>query len=91
MSTRRLTDEQFADGTSIDGDRIDRALEDVVRHVNDIPPRDIERRFVQTQFVSGQIPMDFGHAYIGVPFMRGDNINAEVSGPKLAASPAKNR
>jgi len=80
LSTRRLTDEQFADGTSIDGDRIDRALEDVVRHVNDIPPRDIERRFVQTQFVSGQIPMDFGVAQVGVPFMRGDNVAAEVVG-----------
>lgn len=53
---RHMTDEQFADGTTIDGSRIDKALEDVTEHINAIPKGDMGRRFVQTQYVAGWQP-----------------------------------
>ena len=48
-----MTDEQFADGTTIDGSRIDKAMSDIVDHANNIPKGDMGRRFVQTQYVAG--------------------------------------
>ena len=53
---RHITDEQFSDGTTIDGSRIDNAMEDVVGHVNSIPKGDLGRRFVQSQYVAGWQP-----------------------------------
>ena len=53
---RHMTDEQFADGTTIDGSRIDKAMSDIVDHANNIPKGDMGRRFVQTQYVAGWQP-----------------------------------
>lgn len=57
---RHITDEQFSDGTTIDGSRVDNAMEDVVEHVNSIPKGDLGRRFVQTQYVAGWQPWSAG-------------------------------
>jgi hypothetical protein len=54
---RHITNQQFADGTTIDGSRIDDAMRDVVEHVNEIPKGDLARRFVQTQYVAGWQPI----------------------------------
>lgn len=56
-SVRRLTREQFADGTTIDGNRLEGALDDIVNRVNAVEIGDIERRFFQTQYVGGYMPM----------------------------------
>jgi hypothetical protein len=53
---RRMTDEQFADGTTIDGSRLDKAMEEVTEHFNDMGKADMGRRFVQTQYVAGWQP-----------------------------------
>ena len=45
---RTLTKEQFSTGTTIDGDRIDNALDDVVERGNDIPYGDLRKRWVPT-------------------------------------------
>lgn len=67
MSTRKLTDEQFADGTSSDGNRLERGLDDVVRRINAVRKGDLARRFVPTQYVFGYLP-DLSLATV-LPFM----------------------
>jgi len=56
MSLRRMTDEQVAAGTTVDGLRLEKALGDFEEYFNAVPVRDLERRFVQTQFVAGYLP-----------------------------------
>jgi hypothetical protein len=53
---RHVTSQQFADGTTIDGDRLDSAMRDVVGHATKIPKGDIRRRFVETKYVMGWHP-----------------------------------
>lgn len=55
-SLRHVTDEQFSDGTTVDGNRIDRSLQDAVDHVNNIPRSDVTSRFTDTKFVFGYRP-----------------------------------
>lgn len=53
---RYVSDEQFADGTTIDGSRMDNAMQDVQEIVNSVPKGDIKNRYTQTQFVMGWSP-----------------------------------
>ena len=53
---RVLTKEQFSTGTTIDGNRIDNALDDVVERVNDIPYGDLRKRWVPITYVAGWTP-----------------------------------
>jgi hypothetical protein len=59
---RHVTQEQFSDGTTIDGSRVERALQELENHVNEIPEGDIKNKFTQTQFVSGWMPHAEGWA-----------------------------
>lgn len=52
-SLRHTTDEQFSENTTVDGSRLDRAMEEVVGHYNDIPAGDMLTRFVETKYVFG--------------------------------------
>lgn len=57
MSTNRtITDEQFRDGTTIDGDRLDRAFQGVVDHANQLGPDVLVRRHHANHFVAGYQP-----------------------------------
>jgi len=58
-SSRTITKEQFSDGTTIDGDRLDNALEDVEQRLNNIRKGDIRTRFTQQQYVFGYSPHAF--------------------------------
>jgi hypothetical protein len=53
---RTITKEQFSTGTTIDGDRIDNALDDVVERVNEVPYGDMRKRWVPTTYVAGWTP-----------------------------------
>lgn len=55
-STRRLTQNQFSPGTSIDGNRLDRAMQDTIEHFNKLPPGSIAKRHTQHQLVMGWTP-----------------------------------
>ena len=67
-SLRTLTDEQFSDGTTVDGSRIDDALEEAVEHFNSIPEGDVSTRFTKTQYVFGYQPAGFtGTPVAGTP------------------------
>ena len=62
-SLRTLTDEQFSDGTTIDGSRIDDALQESVEHFNSVPHGDVSTRFTKTQYIFGYQPA----GYTGTP------------------------
>ena len=53
---RHVSEQQFADSTTIDGSRVEDALQDVEDHVNEVPEGDIKQRFMQTQIVAGYSP-----------------------------------
>lgn len=53
---RVITKEQFSDGTTIDGNRIDNALQDVVDRVNSVPQGDLRKRWVPITYVAGWSP-----------------------------------
>lgn len=55
-SLRTLTDEQFSDGTTVDGSRIDKALGDATDHFNNIPGGDVSTRFTRANFIFGYQP-----------------------------------
>ena len=62
-SLRTLTDEQFSDGTTIDGTRIDDALGESVEHFNNVPGGDVSTRLTKTQYIFGYQPA----GYTGTP------------------------
>ena len=53
---REITKEQFSDLSTIDGRRIDKAMEDIVDRANAVEKRDLNRRFVQVQYCGGFTP-----------------------------------
>ena len=53
---REITDQQFSEGTTIDGNRIDEALEDVEDRVNNVRKGDISTRFVPNKISFGYLP-----------------------------------
>ena len=53
MTIRKITDEQFSDGLNIDGDRLDKAFQEVQTRLNKIPLDDIKTRFKPFQIVGG--------------------------------------
>ena len=59
---RHITQEQFADNTTVDGDRLDSAMESFERHVNSVPQGDVETKWLPTLFVAGWIPQKVGVA-----------------------------
>ena len=54
--TRVITDEQFSKGTTVDGSRLDKALEETVEYFNDMPPAALETRFMPVDYVMGWMP-----------------------------------
>tara|TARA_R110000823_G_scaffold206898_6_gene337606 strand:+ start:180 stop:1106 length:927 start_codon:yes stop_codon:yes gene_type:complete len=55
-SIRHFTDEQFSDGTTIDGDRLEKALQDLEDYINNVPDGDFENRWLQSQIVLKYLP-----------------------------------
>mgnify|MGYP003146042117 CR=1 FL=1 len=56
MSTRKITKEQFSDGSTIDGSRISRALTDIVEYSNEIPLEAISKSRAPQFVVLGAYP-----------------------------------
>ena len=55
-SIRMITKQQFSESTTIDGNRLDEAMQDVRDRFNAIPKGDLARRWFQTQYVLGHSP-----------------------------------
>lgn len=60
MSLRKITDEQFADGTTIDGDRLESVLQDMETLINDIPDGHLLNRWVPQCIHVGYLPLTPG-------------------------------
>lgn len=73
-SLRTLTDEQFSDGTTVDGSRLDNALDESVEHFNSIPEGDVSTRFTKTQYIFGYQPAP----YTGTPNNSSGNVSFEA-------------
>ena len=56
MSIRELTEEQFSDGTTVDGSRLAKALDDMGDRFSSVPEGDLAQRHLQTQIVCGWSP-----------------------------------
>ena len=56
MSNRYITDEQFSDGTTVDGSRLEKALQQLQEWANEIPNGDIRNRWTQSQLVFRYLP-----------------------------------
>ena len=77
---REITKEQFSTGSTIDGRRIDKAMEDIVDRANSVEKRDLSRRFVQVQYCGGFTPnVGLTANDASLPFM-----------PEINASPLEN-
>lgn len=55
-SIRHFTSEQFSDGTTIDGDRLEKALQDLENYINEVPDGDFANRWLQSQIVLKYLP-----------------------------------
>tara|TARA_R110000751_G_C13789720_1_gene481967 strand:+ start:3670 stop:4737 length:1068 start_codon:yes stop_codon:yes gene_type:complete len=55
-SLRHITDEQFSEKTTVDGNRIDKALQESVERVNSIRAEDVLSRYTESKFVFGYRP-----------------------------------
>jgi len=56
-SPRHVTKEQFSDGTTVDGNRIERAMDELASYFNAIPLGGVRRRLVANTYCSGWSPM----------------------------------
>lgn len=88
MPTNRIiTDEQFAPGTAIDGDRMDRAFQGIQDAVNEVGPGNVVRRHFASHFVAGYQPDIFppvGAVADGsAPFYSSYNQVANIPAPGL--------
>lgn len=78
-SLREITTEQFSNGTTADGNRIERALEDFFGKFNSIPQRNIPRRWVPQRIVGGWLPCDPNRNVQGpMPFMSIQNLQQDT-------------
>lgn len=59
-SIRHITDEQFSDGTTIDGSRLESALQDLEDYINNVPESDFKCRWLQSQMVVRCLPFTSG-------------------------------
>jgi hypothetical protein len=84
-SSRTITKQQFSDGTTIDGNRLDEAMGDIQRRFNSIPKGDIKERWLQRQIVLGFWPAqpyeDSGDFVSNYPFVRSYNELKHMQGP----------
>ena len=71
---RVTTKEQFSEGTTIDGNRIDNAMDDIVDRFNDIPYGDIRKRWVPITYVAGWTPQSPKYIYNNDPY--GDPVQS---------------
>ena len=76
MSIRYITDEQFSDGTTIDGNRLEEALQQLEQLSDNVPMSAIKTRFTQTQLVFGWSPVLDSGAGRPDPFLPIANVGA---------------
>jgi len=61
MSIREISKENFSDGTTIDGDRLDHVLQNAVDYVNLVPVKSMPNSFCMKQIVVGYTPRQMNY------------------------------
>ncbi len=88
LSNKHVTDEQFSDGTTIDGSRLENAMDDIVDAYNKIPESHLRSRYVQSQIVCGYLPQAqkqySGDEHNNLPWIHMENDADEVIKMKAA-------
>lgn len=74
---RTITKEQFSTGTTIDGNRIDNALDDVVERVSNVPYGDLRKRWVPITYVAGWTPQAPNNIEAAAPVPTGGGTTSE--------------
>lgn len=83
--TRNLTKEVFYDGTTIDGARLEKAVDEVVEGVNSVEKGNTRQRFVATQYHSGFNPPNRSStSYSNWPWLQHNNA---ATGSHLGVKP----
>jgi hypothetical protein len=80
MSIRKITKQQFSEGTTVDGDRLDKALQDTGSYLNSISPGDSGVRYTQTQIVTGWTALQTVANENQAPWLRFHNTVGDVNG-----------
>jgi len=91
---RHVTEQQFAEGTTVDGSRLDDAMEDFIQHHNNIPSSDISTRYTANTYFSGWIPQNPGLAQNGTrfPWQTAFNVASQATGasiPSVMSNPER--
>lgn len=88
---RHMTNQQFSDATTIDGSRLDSAMEDIERHFNEVPQGDVKTKWTSTSYVMSWCPTPAAavlktHSF---PWLKSVNEPTEVVGanPDSLANP----
>ena len=87
MSNRKITNQQFSEGTTVDGDRLDQALQDTQNRINSVPPGDVGTRYTQTQVVAGWTPLQTVANKNQAPWLRFQNSDQDRNGAGTIAHP----
>ena len=87
MSNRKITNQQFSAGTTVDADRIDAALQSTTEYLNAIPSGDLANRFTQTQIVAGWTAFQKVTNAYQAPWLRVYNSAADRQGAGTIAHP----
>lgn len=80
---RHITKEQFADNTTVDGSRIDSAMESIERHFNSVPQGDVRSKWLPVPYVMSWSPNRSGATLANThhfPWMPSVNNNAQTVG-----------
>ena len=80
MSNRKITKRQFSDGTTVDGTRIDAALQDTTEYLNNVPAGDLATRYTQTQHVAGSTAQQKVAQKHQAPWLRYQNTTSDRNG-----------
>jgi hypothetical protein len=78
---RRLSKQMFADGTTVDGTRLERFLRDIAGRFNAARASDLKKRYVRNGIVCGWTPQDPARGTVHrFPFLPSENLSADVLG-----------
>ena len=87
MSIRKITKQQFSKGTTVDGDRLDKALQDTTSYLNAIPSGSSAVRYTQTQVVTGWTALQTIANENQAPWLRFHNGTGDMNGTGTIAHP----
>jgi len=79
VSLRTITKEQFSDGTTIDGNRIEQAMQELEEICDQVPGYYVKRRFVQNQITVGFSPFQQAPYNQQVPALSGGGFVTGVT------------